>query len=64
MIARAVLDALSKALVTVAVMLSILLIVKGPGSPDPARPFTALLLALGTLGLVALNASNKPQSRR
>lgn len=61
---RAVLDAFSKALVTVAVMLSILLIVKGPGTSDPARPLTALLLALGTLGLVALNASNKPQSRR
>src|SRR5581483_8234211 len=50
---RAVVEALSKALVTVAVMLSILLFVKGPATEDPARTFTAFLLALGTIGLVA-----------
>jgi hypothetical protein len=64
---REVFDALSKALVTVAVMLSILIMVKGPAEESAARPITALLLALGTLGLVALNlgaASSKSPSRR
>jgi hypothetical protein len=61
---RTVLDALSKAMVTVAVMLSILLIAKGPASADPARTLTAWLLAAGTFGLVALNLSARPSSRR
>jgi hypothetical protein len=62
--ARAVLEALSKALVTVAVMLSILVFVKGPVADNPARSFTALLLALGTIGLVALKLSNRTEQRR
>jgi hypothetical protein len=62
--ARAVLEALSKALVAVAVMLSILVFVKGPVSADPARLFTALLLALGTIGLIALKLSNRSEPRR
>jgi hypothetical protein len=61
---RAVLDALSKAMVAVAVMLSILLFAKGPASADPARTLTAWLLALGTVGLVALNLSGTRQPRR
>jgi hypothetical protein len=61
--ARAILEALSKALVAVAVMLSILLFVKGPATEDPARSFTALLLALGTVGLIALHATSRPPSR-
>jgi hypothetical protein len=61
---RAVLDALSKAMVTVAVMLSILLIAKGPAHADPARTLTALLLAVGTLGLVGLNLAGTANPRR
>lgn len=60
---RAVLDALSKAMVTVAVMLSILVFAKGPAQADPARVFTAMLLAFGTLGLVALHLVGTTDSK-
>ena len=60
---RAVLEALSKALVAVAVMLSIVITVKGPIEASYARQFTALLLAVGTVGLVLLHIS-KQGSRR
>jgi hypothetical protein len=60
---REVFDALSKALVTIAVMLSVLIAAAGPAEESPARPITALLLAVGTLGLVALNLGGKAPER-
>ena len=60
---RAVLEAISKALVAVAVMLSIVVVVQGPIEASYARKFTALLLAAGTVGLVVLRLS-KQGSRR
>jgi hypothetical protein len=61
---RAVFESLSKAMVAIAVMLSILIVAAGPASASPARPITALFLAIGTLGLVALNLANNSASRR
>jgi hypothetical protein len=50
-------------MVAVAVMLSILLFAKGPAQADPARTFTALLLAFGTIGLVGLHLVGTPESK-
>jgi hypothetical protein len=49
------LDCTFKALVAVAVMLSIVILAGNPALDTPARPLAASLLALGTLGLLALN---------
>jgi hypothetical protein len=62
--AREVFEALSKALVAIAVMLSILILAAGPASASPARPITALMLAIGTLGLVALSLAKNSVPRR
>jgi hypothetical protein len=65
---RQILDALSKALVATAVMLSVLILVAGPISASYARGFTAVLLAVGTIGLVGLKlfpvADGKTVSQR
>jgi hypothetical protein len=61
---REVFESLSKALITVAVMLSVLIVAAGPASASPARPITALLLALGTLGLMALKLAGNSVPRR
>jgi hypothetical protein len=64
MMKRQIFEALSKALITTALMLSVLIIAAGPASASSARLITALLLALGTVGLIALNRDKNPMSRR
>lgn len=54
--AAVILDCLCKAMVAVAIMLSIAILAANPPLDTQARPLAALLLALGTIGLVALNA--------
>lgn len=61
--ARQVLEALSKALIAIAVMLSVVIVAAGPATASPARPVTALFLAIGTLSLVALNVRNGASRR-
>jgi hypothetical protein len=55
--ARIVLDCLSKALVAVAVMLSVAILVGNPPVETPSRTVAATLLAVGMIGLLALRAS-------
>jgi hypothetical protein len=62
--ARTVVDCLSKALVAVAVMLSVAILVGNPPVDTPSRIVAATLLALGTLGLLALHMSARPTTRR
>lgn len=65
MMTRQILDALSKAFVATAAMLSVLILVASPMSASYARGFTAVLLAIGTVGLVGLSlfpASNDTET--
>jgi hypothetical protein len=66
MVTRQVFEALSKALITISVMLSVLIFAAGPVSASSARPIVAVFLAVGTLGLVALNRTKntRTMSRR
>ena len=61
---RLVLESLSKAMVTIALMLTVLILVQGPMAANQARPFTAWLLALGTLGLIGLRLSDRGTDAR
>src|SRR6476469_9918622 len=60
---RVVVECLSKAMIAVAVMISVAILAGNPSLDTPSRPVAATLLALGVLGLVALQSSSRPSRR-
>lgn len=62
--ARVVVECAGKAMVAVAVMISVLILAANPALDTPARPLAASLLAIGTAVLVLLNLGTPSRPSR